>query len=356
MENLKYVPVFRSRQQENLVLNEFDFGDKIFPIIEIVKEKDRKNNQCTSFEIYSNLIKNVRAEKVFLDLPVYIQLSNSTNEEVVIFSRTVLENTNERIKYIKQFCGIKKVIPVISGLSMKTGEVNTIVNQFNALKSHFENIAFRVFHNSFDLDYNEISTCIRLDKDILIYDLDNISITSPVFRIQRKRISEIIALRKIIVRSAIGNEIQNTKLEHCKVVAEADNSLLELFDRNGFDSFGDYAGIKKDDLTSGGTISPGLIFFDPSENLYYGYKSEVKKLEEFERTIVPAVLGSNYIKYLEQNKPEYIKGNGAMQIMRDIISGTEAGKSQAKFKKIAILNYLHCIKTTFDYEYHLPLL
>ena len=37
--NFKYLPVFRARQQEMSVLNEFEFGKKINPMIEIIKKK-----------------------------------------------------------------------------------------------------------------------------------------------------------------------------------------------------------------------------------------------------------------------------------------------------------------------------
>ena len=48
-----YFPIFRSRQQEILVLRSFSFENKMTPLIEIIKEKDRSNNQKSSFEIYS---------------------------------------------------------------------------------------------------------------------------------------------------------------------------------------------------------------------------------------------------------------------------------------------------------------
>ncbi len=349
------MPVFRARQQEIIVLKETQFGNKIIPLIEIIKEKDRKNNQLSSFEIYSDLVNSIQASNVFVDLPVYIQLSNSSNAEVVVFSRNIIENLQARIDFLSQFAKITKFVPVISGLLHKTGEFNTIRKQFNELKDIFPVIAFRTYHNTIEQEESEIIECLRPEKDILIYDIDNISITSPVFRMQRSIINNINAYKKVFVRSAIGNEIQNTKLEHERIVAEADNSLIEMYDRYNFEAFGDYVGIKKDLLTSGGTISPGLIFYDPTLNLYYGYKGTIKRLEEFKDTIVPAVLRSNYITNLETNFQQYITNNKGVETMKLINLGHESGKSQAKFKKIAMTHYLHCMKTSIEDGTQLPL-
>jgi Beta protein len=118
-------------------------------------------------------------------------------------------------------------------------------------------------------------------------------------------------------------------------------------------AFGDYAGIKKDDLNAGGTISPGFIFYDPLDNLYYGFKGEVKDLAEFERTIVPAVLNSPVVARILAEQPLYLSAdNWGYQQLRAIRDGQESGKSQAKFKRIAMEHYLHCMRT----KIHLGLL
>lgn len=50
---LKYMPIFRARQEENKVLKSFDFGNRIYPCIEFTKELGRvysapKRNQMGS--------------------------------------------------------------------------------------------------------------------------------------------------------------------------------------------------------------------------------------------------------------------------------------------------------------------
>lgn len=353
--NLKYMPVFRARQQEIIVLKSYDFGDKIYPLVEVIKEKDRKNNIKSTFEIYSELINDIKSDKVFLDLPVYLRISNSTNDEVVTFSRAVIEDIVARIAFFNQFAELnEKVVPVISSLLLKTGEVE-IERQVRELRANFPTLAFRTFHNTFESDLEQIKNSIK-NTDYFIYDLDTTSISNPLFRRHRRYISEIESINKIMLRSAINTDIQNVKLDHGNIISEADNILLEEYSQNGvFGAFGDYAGVKKDDLTSGGTISPGFIIYDPYENMYYGYKGAIKRLSEFEDTIVPNVLDSEMVTRLNLNYPLYVDDNQGIQILVNIRGGGESGKSQAKFKKVSILHYLHCMTTNIAAREEIPL-
>jgi len=345
--NLLYMPTFRARQQEMIVLRSFDFGNRIFPLIEIVKEKDRSNNQQSFQEIYTSLIVNVHSEKVFVDLPTYFRDASGMQDEVVAFNRTVLSNLDNRLAHYNLFAAQSpKVIPVVSTLFLKTGEANTITQQFQALKERFPSVAIRTFTSTFSNDITEILTLLK-ENDFLIYDIhEGVGLTSPVIKKDRAILSEITLPCKIALRSAINTDIQNVRLNHGEIVYEADNSLLELFSETmGFDAFGDYAGIKKDDLTSGGTISPGFILYNPSDNLYYGFKGNIKNLAEFETTIVPDVLASPEAAVILAANPAYLNANneGWNTLLR--IRDGETGKSQAKFKKISIEHYLHCIKT-----------
>ncbi|GAB2493363.1 beta family protein [Algoriphagus taiwanensis] len=354
---LKYVPVFRARQQEILVLKETEFGSSMYPMIEVIKEKDRKNNQQTPFEIYSDLINSINSEHVFLSLPNYIKLSNSTQSEVITFSRTILESVSSRVDFLSQFAGVDKVVPVISSLVNLQGEANTITRQSESLRDRFPRLAFMTNTDSFDADILEIEAVIRLGSDFFIYDLGTVSPTNPIFRKHNRILREdrYQGLTKIIIRSALNSDIKNVGLDHNDVISEADNSLIETFERENFDAFGDYVGIKKDDLTAGGTISPGFIFYDPYDNLYYGFKAEEKKLSQFKDFIVPAVLGSVPFVRLKENYPSFIEGNAGIKLLQDINSGLENGQNQAKFKKIAMQHYLHCMKVWIEEGRTIPL-
>ena len=113
--------------------------------------------------------------------------------------------------------------------------------------------------------------------------------------------------------------------------------------------------MKKDDLTSGGSISPGFILFDPYDNLYYGFKGLRPKLEEFENTIVPALLDSEMVHRLKRDFNIYLEGNLGFQTIERIYNKEESGRNQAKFKKISMLHYLHCLKTSIESEQRIPL-
>lgn len=344
--NFKYVPVMRSRQQELIVLKSFDFEDQIFPMLEIIKEKDRINNNRPINEIWTECVNSIQAERVFIDLPVYIRDKTSMQDEVVAFNRTRLSNLQRRIEFFEMFSMLRhKVIPVVSTLFYKTGEHKSITNQIKALRDIFPNVAVRTFTATLENDLEEIHQNLGAG-DVLFYDLDTIQPLNPLVKKQRAELDKIKTPYKVAIRSAINTEIQNIKLDHGGVVADADNSLLELYNSwLRMNAFGDYAGIKKDDLNAGGTISPGFIFYDPMDDLYYGYKGEIKSLNEFADTIVPAVLNSPAVQLLKHQAPEYVSAqNLGYQTLLAIQENPDSGRSQAKFKRIAMEHYLHCIR------------
>lgn len=345
--NLIYMPVFRVRQQEVLAMKHFDFGDSMYPLLEIVKEKTRKNDQNTFEEIYSGLINSITAEKVFVDLPIYINQSGSVQDEVVRFSFAVINNLEKRVAHLNLFANIEKVIPVISSYVLKTGQLNTIADQERLLRPQFNSIAFRIYINSFKEDFEEVIN-LATENDFLIVDLDKLGpFKTPPLKPVINALKEFTRCKKILLRSAINTDIENVKLDHGQVVMEADNSQIDTDIMSTFqvNATGDYAGIKKDNLTAGGTISPGFLYYDACENQYYGYKAEVKSLDEFDNTIVPAILASSATaRMLEVVPPFLSEDNWGYTTLLRISQKEESGKSQAKFKRIAIEHYLYCMR------------
>src|ERR1700751_5031240 len=111
--NLIYMPAFRVRQQENIVLRSFDFGTNMYPLLEIVKEVDRKRQdekQQTFKEIHSGLINDITAEKVFVDMPIYLRERASTKDEVLSFSRTVISNREVRTEYLLSLSPANRIV------------------------------------------------------------------------------------------------------------------------------------------------------------------------------------------------------------------------------------------------------
>lgn len=350
------MPTFRARQQEIIVLRSFNFKTTMFPLIEIVKAKDRSNNNRSSQEIYTDLINNIAADHVLVDLPTYIKDVSGMQDEVVSFNRTVLSNIENRIAFYNSLSEhYVKIIPVVSSLYNKTRQTNTITNQFQSLKAVFSSVAIRTFTNTFSNDEPEIRELLTAD-DYLIYDIhEGVGLTSPVLKRDRAILDNIPAPFKIALRSAINTDVQNIRLNHGEIVYEADNSLLEQYQPLHFNAFGDYVGIKKDDLTAGGTISPGFIFYNPVDNLYYGFKGDVKNLSEFEFTIVPDVLHSQAANAMRAANLDYLNNqNEGWNILQSISAGLESGKSQAKFKRISMEHYLHCMRIKIangDFDY-----
>lgn len=349
--NLIYMPTFRVRQQESLVLRSFDFGPNMYPLLEIFKEYDRARkpeSQRTFGDIHNELINEINAQHVFIDLPVYLKQTGATKDEVVAFSLRIINNLDRRCEYINMLAGSNpKAIPVISSYLLNRGEQGTIEQQHLLLRDNFERIAYRLFPLSFGVDFPIVQQLIR-PTDYLIIDLGIIPpYPSPPLKPIISSLKAFNTCCKILLRSAINTEIQNVNLDHGGIVIEADNNHIDLDHMEGFgvNSTGDYVGIKKDDLTAGGTISPGFIYYDATDNQYLGFKAEIKSLSEFESRIVPDVLHSQSTQSMLQHVPPYVgPENPGYQTLLNIENGGESGKSQAKFKRIAMEHYLYCMR------------
>lgn len=346
------MPTMRVRQQEIIVLKTFDFGENIYPLIEIVKEHDRARNIETqrAFEdIYNDLIENIKSKHVFVDLPLYLKLSGAVKDEVVSFSMSISNQLIKRCEYLNKLdVDREKTIPVISSYLINTGELESIKRQFELLSINFSKIAFRLFPITFKDDFIEVSRLARPD-DYVIMDLDTIIPfpKSPPLRSIVHALQNYTVCNKVLLRSAINTEIQNVKLEHGQVVFDADNSHIysDIMQDFGVNSTGDFVGIKKDDLTAGGTISPGFIYYNAIENQYYGYRADFKDLSQFEVKIVPDVLASQATLDMQSHVPPFVgPDNPGFVTLQNISYGNESGKSQAKFKRIAMEHYLHCMK------------
>lgn len=350
--DLKYMPVLRVRQEEIKVLRSFDFGSRIFPCLEIYKEKDRESSKKSFEEIYLDLIKNINSKKVFVDIPLYLKQYKSMKPNVLSFLRKVVANRKVRTEYmLKLKPQSKKIIPVISSYFNKTGEPGTIQLQEKELRLAFKSIAFRTFVDTFNSDFSHIKS-VATNNDFLIIDLGdslpNIQDEDDAFNPIIEKLEDFDNCQVIILRSSI-NKITNVSLEHGKEIPSIDNSLVDLYQDYAGTAFGDYAGIKKDEVKEGGSISPGFIYYDATKNSFFGFKGRINKLEDFETIIVPAVLSSDATKRMKSSSVDYLsKNNMGWQKVLSINSRRESGKSMAKFKNISMSHYLHCIKLRID--------
>jgi hypothetical protein len=370
---LRYIPIFRGRQEEIKVLKSFDFGEKIYPCVEIIKELDRlppkprTGSKKNTFkvakrklfeEVYLPLINSIKAKRVFVDLPVHLSPIKGMQAETVIFLTTVVSKRDQRTNYMKKLTPLaEKVIPVISTYSQVSGELGSITKQANDLRTDFKDLAFRTFAKTFAQDILQIEALIR-QNDYVIMDWEETEL-DLINDFDQQDIVE--ALKRldcniIVHRNPFPKEITLSKLEHEKIVDGIDNSLLKKYKEFSGNCFSDYAGIKKDNkIGTGGVISPGFIYYDAVENNFYGFRYKngshspgetPPNLSEFETTIVPAVISSNSSKRMQKHSLNYLGlDNVGWRTLQNINNGGESGRQAAKFKKIGMEHYAHCLKT-----------
>jgi septum formation topological specificity factor MinE len=366
-KNLVYVPVFRGLQEENKVLKSFDFGDQIYPCLEIVKELDRlptiskdgkkestKTKSPKNFEsVYLALIHQIKARHVFVDLPIQVKPFNSMKPESIQFLTTVVRDRHSRTEYLKRLNPLrKKIIPVISSYFEMTNERESIKLQEADLRPTYDVLAFRTTYDNLSRDFKQLKT-VMLPQDYLIVDwcendVDNKNDDNQ----ERAEMLHNLEGTIIIHRNSIPNDVTNVGLDHGKMVTNANNNLLTTYKALGGHCFSDYCGIKKHKLNKGGTISPGFLYYDAVINRFYGFKGLFKELSEFTKTIVPAILSSPATKRMKDDDLDFLSQEnlGWATIMR-ISKALEPGRSASKFKRIGIEHYLHCVKTKINSGY-----
>jgi hypothetical protein len=355
-----YIPIFRLRQEEKKVLLSFDFGHHIYPYIEIIKEHERVPSAKKPVkplppfsEVYLRILSRIRSDKVFVDLPVHMADSRNTKPEVLSFLRTVVNDRKSRTDHVLQLSAISKtLIPVVSSYFIKSGEPNSIALQAADLRPSFDRLGFRTNIDSFFSDIQQI-TSVANDKDFFFVDLEGYELSGnddvfvgPIL----KELNKFNRCPICLIRNVIPNSIKNYKLEHGQLIQELDNSLLNVFKDYSAQCFGDYAGIKKDPVEKGGGVSPGFIFYDAVENSYYGYRATDKRLlSDFETRIVPDVISSRSIAEMQASSLNYLSNdNKGWGMLQSINLGNESGQNQAKFKRISMEHYLHCVKMKIE--------
>jgi hypothetical protein len=361
---LKYVPVFRGRQQEFAALKSFDFQDKIYPCLEIIKEAERKmprsrRNSKKPFtpkppkpfeEVYSPIINAIKAERVFVDIPVHLREKTSMKPETLQFLREVAAVRKVRTEYIKKLADLSdRIIPVISTYYDRTNKRNSIVLQEKDLRPSFPVVALRTFPASFGRDIDQIESVIQ-KTDYVILDWQNMApdLDDPDHAVIIERFRKL-KCTLIVHRNPISNEIRNVDLVHDAIVGGIDNTLQMRTRELGATCFSDYSGIKKDEISKGGRISPGFLYYDAVKNLFYGYKGRLDKLEDFERVIIPSVINSAATRRMSQRSANFLNGGNLGWTIIEAISNRQTpGRSPGKFKRIGMEHYLHCIRKKID--------
>ncbi|GIM45919.1 hypothetical protein DNHGIG_14680 [Collibacillus ludicampi] len=238
---------------------------------------------------------------------------------------------------------MENLIPVVTYDPTIPYVAGILQQQENQLRPTYGTIAFRIFHQHHAQALNEIASCIR-DGDIVLYDIDEQHHQNAVIRQTYPLIHQTLAnvsIKTVLIRSAIPRDLYNTHLSHGSIVPQADNGLLTDYSQLGFDAFGDYVGIKKDDLTDGGRISPGFIFYSWQSNAYYGYNGIPGQLATFDTVITPSVVNSTVWNQFGATHRENCFGCNKIYRINNSI---ESGQNQAKWKGIAFGHYLYTME------------
>lgn len=339
---MKYVPVLRYRQEEKAALFSTKISSKIMPLIEIVKEIPNKRSQGDFESVHVKEL-SVLASPFIIDFPMYLPLTRSTITDVSKFLRPIQISQNSRIKHFLQLIKLKNMIPTVSYNPRIPYAKGHIINEERQLRNNFKRLAFRIFTQGFFGALSDVASILN-PNDIIIFDIDDAPHGNPGLFSMYQNINNIGINSKcatVLIRAAIDQSLTNKGLIDNQIIIDADNSLLTEHRRYGFTAFGDYSGIKKDLLQVGGTISPGFIYYSWTNNCYIGYSGRIRILSEFESHIAPSVLNSIY--WGQYPSSHHVKCPGCQTIL-NIIKGITSGKSQAKWKRISMMHYLHTME------------
>lgn len=338
---MKYVPVLRYRREERGALKSTQLTQKTMPLLEIMKERAGQYRSGDFQTTYLNDFKDF-SNPFFVDFPIYFHVINSTTASIRDFLRNLKLNPIERLLYFEQLSSNKNLVPVISYNTESTYISSSYVNDSKRLRKTFSSIAFRIFENKdFDTVLKDIETAIE-KHDFLLYDIDDIPHTQDLLINRYEKILKLktkIGFTSVIIRSAINPNIVFNRLIDNTPVLKADNSLLKIYPKYGFDAFGDFAGIRKDaSITDGGPEdpSPGFLFYSAHSNCYIGYKGQIADWGEFTNHIKPTVMKSEYWK-------NYTPGHhkncpGCFNI------STSPGNSAGNWKRYTIQHYLYTME------------
>lgn len=340
---MKYVPVLRFRESEKKTLEDVAISNKILPLIEIVQEKRKSNMNSTCFDDISKYLEQSNT-KILIDFPMYIKIKQNTLPGVLSFIPPILADPSRRLIHFDKLIG-QNIIPVVSyNPNAPLYQNGYISKEFSHLRRSFDQIALRIFLPHAQLALNEADSYLK-PNDIIIVDLDDAPHTNPLFT---NFYSNIITYaqnhlcKTVLVRSVINPNITNTGLTNNSVVPQLDNSLLNDYQKYGFDAFGDYCGIKKDELTKGGMASPGCIYFHWWSNAYYGHKGLYKQPKTFTSMVVPSLLSSNeWIDYQTKSSSAHQNSCPGCMTVNKIATTGQNGDSAPKWKVIISSHYLH---------------
>jgi hypothetical protein len=342
---LKYIPVLRYRESEKKTLEDVTISDKILPLVEIVQEKRKVNMKSTCFEEIKELT-NSKNKKLLIDFPLYIKLKPKTLVGVRNFIGPLIADPKRRIAEFKKLVGAN-IIPVASYNPNTPLFFNgNVSNEIQELRRSFNQIAFRIFPAHAQQALQEADALLKAN-DIILVDIDDNHYSDPIlnnFFAYVNSYAKKHGCKTALIRSAIGPDITNTGLTNNSIVKELDNSLLKEYSKYGFDAFGDFCGIKKDQLTDGGMPSPGCIYYHWWTNAYYGHKGVYKEPTTFTTMVVKSLVSSQEWNDFQTKIAAHRTSCPGCKGISKIAATGQGGDSAPKWKIMISSHYLHTME------------
>jgi hypothetical protein len=109
-------------------------------------------------------------------------------------------------------------------------------------------------------------------------------------------------------------------------------------------AFGDFAGIKKDRISkSGGNekIVYGCIYYDGTNNAYYGFKGGRPGYAEIKDSVIPMIKNSSATKRMQGSVLKFLSDSNRGW---KLLHGSSRGRP-GDLKRVSMEHYIHCIKT-----------
>lgn len=348
-----YVPIMKNRTVEMSVLTQlaglgvFNNTENVFPLVELIQEKIRTNNNNTSIDSLIELLKDNSEMSVMVDFYKSTKL-NSTTDTIRNYVTASTRQPEFCISEVNKFGEFSnRVVPVISYLSDITPPIQIETDE-KKLRTTFPKIAFRVKTQDFDVLFPIIENIIK-ESDLLLLDIESSSHTNPVFKKIYRKISESKKDKKfisIIISAHRPESLTNKSMVNGEPIASIDNSLKDMYSSstlNKFDGFGDYASIVASLPSSGGTISPAGVYYSNENNFFVSFTGRAPLLSEFPDYIAPNIVNSEY--WSEFNDEHHSKCPGCREIS-SIMQKEKSGKNQAQWKMIAMSHYIYTLYET----------
>lgn len=284
-----YIPIFKGRRYENIVLREYRdlfLSNQIIPLVELISLKDK-----TVDEVINEYDESIRS-KYFLDFFAFeAEKYMPYNTDLVEFAATL--NSENQYNYLNDLLIKTKnsdyAIPVIS-----IKEARKFIFDENKIKELIANlqkekieIAVRIEAHLFDDYFDVINKTLR-DTDYFLFDIGGESVDSFIFQIEDFNSLKSNKYHSAILNSPRKRNIYNNEYEKNAYTDLIDNKIATEYRKNGFDSFGDYLGLKdelprvRSALNSDGHAH--TLFYSLDNNSFYSalndYDSGLKGFKE----------------------------------------------------------------------------